>query len=367
MYPQIKTSEDIKRVLKSAYPDLKLWQSMLVMFGPSPYNEPAHYQHEVNQNMADYVDVLVETEDEMLEQYNIAPETYESFLPDWVLRMGDEINRDKSDTPRNPAMNYGHDDDHFIGGETYATPKKEDYDKVITTPLPASTPTVMIDPQALAKVQYWVEECPQEVGGMGKLIRTKDNALLVTEAYLLEQQVTYSDFEIEADAMAKLMHETIKVPGQMMFWWHSHVNMDVFWSSTDTETIRTIGDEGMLLSTVFNKRGESRTALYIGSPKNSVRPDIFIDDMELLVRCNPDTLDTVALKKEFDEKVKLSKGYGVYGGKYDGYNNREYWKELDRAIQLKENLKKKKKIRVKNKGVNNVKQISETTGHPSTK
>lgn len=41
----------------------------------------------------------------------------------------------------------------------------------------------------------------------------------------------------------------------------SHVNMNVFWSSTDTETITSIGKNGLCAATVFNKKEEMRSAI----------------------------------------------------------------------------------------------------------
>lgn len=37
--------------------------------------------------------------------------------------------------------------------------------------------------------------------------------------------------------------------------------MNVFWSSTDTETIKSIGKNGMCAATVFNKKDEMRSAI----------------------------------------------------------------------------------------------------------
>lgn len=127
---------------------------------------------------------------------------------------------------------------------------------------PAPTFNLVITPGVWEKVMYWVRACPKEIGGMGKVVYDPaTKAFTVTEAYLLHQEVTGSETELDDSSLATLMYETRNDPGHLKWWWHSHVNMDTFWSGTDRSTIDTFGKRGWFTATVFNKSGKYRSAL----------------------------------------------------------------------------------------------------------
>jgi|SRR5690625_1852362 len=115
--------------------------------------------------------------------------------------------------------------------------------------------------RAYSKIQQWVQLCPKEISGYGT-VKIVDDHFVVTDAFLLEQEVTSVTTEIDALATAHLMDELSdreEELGELRLWWHSHVDMDVFWSATDEEAIRTIRGNPYLVSSVFNKKGEVRT------------------------------------------------------------------------------------------------------------
>ena len=188
-------------------------------------------------------------------------------------------------------------------------------------------PTVHILPEVYEKIMFWVDECPKEISGMGKVV-VKDGAYWVTEAYLLEQEVSASTTDIDAESLGKLMAETIREEGHLNFWWHSHVNMGAFWSGTDTDTIEEIGANGFCLATVFNKKRDYRTAFYQGG--DDFLPSIFVDQIETLITPLADESQHEAWRKEMKDKVR-EKTYtppthnsyynytgGMEKGKYNG-------------------------------------------------
>lgn len=135
---------------------------------------------------------------------------------------------------------------------------------------------VIIAPDALAKIRFWVDISPIEVSGMGK-VKFKDGAYYVSEVYLLEQENSSADTEIDPAALAKCQYETRDEEGHLNFWWHSHHTMGVFWSNTDYEAIEQIGKRGMVVATVFNKKRECRSAFYQGG--DDFLPAIFVDEL----------------------------------------------------------------------------------------
>lgn len=123
-------------------------------------------------------------------------------------------------------------------------------------------PKVIIDNQVYRKIMHWVNKSDHEVSGLGIVALEPDGIMRVTHAMLLPQVNTGTSTDIEPEDAAKMLYKCKDLPGDLRFWWHSHVNMEVFWSGTDMDTIKKIGAGGWFLSTVFNKKREMRTAFY---------------------------------------------------------------------------------------------------------
>src|SRR5690625_7291909 len=60
--------------------------------------------------------------------------------------------------------------------------------------------------RAYSKIQQWVQLCPKEISGYGT-VKIVDDHFVVTDAFLLEQEVTSVTTEIDALATAHLMDE----------------------------------------------------------------------------------------------------------------------------------------------------------------
>lgn len=132
---------------------------------------------------------------------------------------------------------------------------------------------VQIDDKVFRKVMHWVNKSDFEVSGLGKVEYDKENKVLhVVDAILLPQKNTSVSTEIDAEAIGKVMYQLRASP---RWWWHSHVNMGVFWSGTDLDTIKQLGNGGWFLSTVFNKRQEMKSAFCQSAPIT-----MFVDDIE---------------------------------------------------------------------------------------
>lgn len=121
---------------------------------------------------------------------------------------------------------------------------------------------LVIRPEVHQKVMYWVDKCHLEVSGFGKVVYHQGtDTFEVIAAYLLDQEVGPVHTNIDAASLGKLMYQTHKEEGELKWWWHSHVNMSTFWSGTDKDTIKELGHQGWAVATVFNKKGEHRSAL----------------------------------------------------------------------------------------------------------
>lgn len=134
---------------------------------------------------------------------------------------------------------------------------------------------VVIDQQVYQKVMYWVNKSNYEVSGLGNVVfEPETNTLRVIDAIMLPQKNTGTTTDIEGADVAKAMFQLRNSPGTLRWWWHSHVNMGVFWSGTDISTIQTLGNGGWFCATVFNKRNETKSAFCQKTPVRLLVPDI---------------------------------------------------------------------------------------------
>jgi hypothetical protein len=142
-------------------------------------------------------------------------------------------------------------------------------------------PKIVIPRDLHRKIQYFVDRSDVEVSGLGTIIWNKDkNQFEVTSVHALSQKNSAASTELDAEAICDLMSKLgVAQVEHLKFWWHSHVNMGVFWSGTDHEAIKQIGGQGWVVASVFNKKKEVKSAYYTGQHLFPV----FIDDLTLEV------------------------------------------------------------------------------------
>lgn len=139
---------------------------------------------------------------------------------------------------------------------------------------------IRIDIPVYQKILHWVDKSQVEISGLGKVVM-EDGVFVVKSASLAKQVNTGTHTEMAGPAVAKMMYELRDEPGHLNFWWHSHCDMEVFWSGEDMATIYQIGDQGWCLATVFNHKHEYRAAYY--QKGTSFMPNIFVDEMNVTI------------------------------------------------------------------------------------
>lgn len=163
------------------------------------------------------------------------------------------------------------------------------------------TPKILIPATIMQKLQFIVDNCDLEVSGLGTVIYDKEeNAYRVTNAILLDQEVGSAHTDLDDQAVAKALYDTRNDEGELAFWWHSHVNMNTFWSSQDHATMEAIGKNGLCVAVVMNKKEEIRGAIVM-APQNM--PTVKLDDVKIEVEYTYD-FDTTALLAEIKQKVR---------------------------------------------------------------
>lgn len=156
---------------------------------------------------------------------------------------------------------------------------------------------VIYDELAYNKIMHWCKKAaPQEISGLGNVTYDKEAGVMrVTDVWLLEQENGAATTDIDDEAVGKLMykHHTLtregEIEGDLKLWWHSHVNMGVFWSGTDMDTIQQLGDGGWFLNSVFNLKEEIKTCISMTDPMK-----LFIDDIPTFI--NAEEVDSDLVK-----------------------------------------------------------------------
>jgi hypothetical protein len=114
---------------------------------------------------------------------------------------------------------------------------------------------VAISRNEFEKLKSYVLGVKTEISGLG-LVERRKNIFYIHEIFLLEQEVSAASATIDPVAISKLMNRLIKEdrnPTDLKFWWHSHANMEAFWSGTDDSTIEKFASKDYSLSLVINK------------------------------------------------------------------------------------------------------------------
>ncbi len=191
------------------------------------------------------------------------------------------------------------------------------------------------------KIQHWVDKADFEVSGFGKVQYFKESdTFFVSDAYLVKQEGSSAFTDIDSAGLAQLMYKTKDIPGLLNFWWHSHVNMSVFWSDTDKSTIMELGAQGLCVATVFNKKREMRSAVCAKMTGVFGDKTLFWDEV-------PTTIDTAAVQvpeewnKEFDDNVQRKKwdapGTGAKGYlRENGNDSSDSWNKEAREAWEKD-------------------------------
>ena len=167
-----------------------------------------------------------------------------------------------------------------------------------------------IENEVYQKVMHWVNKADFEVSGFG-VIEIEDGVPVVKDAILLDQVGSSAETEIDPNDINKAEYMLRDHPGEMRWWWHSHVNMAVFWSGTDQATIAQLGSQGWFFHTVFNKKNEYRTAFScpnkLETPFEAVSPVYFKDEIETEFIELIDEEKIAIWDKSYDEKVREKK------------------------------------------------------------
>ena len=187
------------------------------------------------------------------------------------------------------------------------------------------------------KINHMVQKGgSHECSGLG-VTRLVGNKIYVDDIIMVKQRNSGGTTDMEADAVAKAMYHFRNHEGVMNFWWHSHADMGVFWSGTDSATINQIGQGGMCVAAVFNKKREVKAAVscLIETPFSETPVSLFLDDIPVSAETQiPEEMKT-AWDAEYDDSVEKKtyhySGTSAYGG---GGTSQMGFRETSRETSL---------------------------------
>jgi hypothetical protein len=164
----------------------------------------------------------------------------------------------------------------------------------------------------MKRIKYYTQAADGEVSGLGTVIKDEKGRHVVNKVFLLEQESSGADTELDTEAISKLMTDMMaknEDPALLKFWWHSHANMGVFWSGTDDSCAETLSKE-FAFSLVVNKAGDLRCRLDLYNPFR-----ITFDGIKVTEIIQEDASLKEQCEKEIKEKVKSP------GGRWQNWKN----------------------------------------------
>lgn len=162
-----------------------------------------------------------------------------------------------------------------------------------------------------AKMMAYVDAVDGEISGMGEVQRI-GNSYIVKDVWLLKQECSGTSTAIDAVSLADLRAEVFsqgKARDGFQLWWHSHANMDTFWSGTDKATMDMfMQDIDWMLFVVANKKRSVRARVEYRKPVGVVFEDVAVAVQSEVM------FDKTAVEAEVKAKVSDKRWSGYTGG-----------------------------------------------------
>ena len=162
--------------------------------------------------------------------------------------------------------------------------------------------------------------CSVEISGMGQL-KPYNDGYIVTKIHLPKQQCSGVETEMDADELGVLEYECedgeFKDDGELIWWWHSHVDMGTFWSVTDHNAIDQLAAHGRVVATVFNRKFSMKTAYKQAASDDGFYPPVFSDDLVTVIIPSSDIEQHIEDKVSEQERIITT----YKGSKPPAFNN----------------------------------------------
>lgn len=161
-----------------------------------------------------------------------------------------------------------------------------------------------ITSDAYTKLWYFICECDQEITGFGKVRKTDEDMLEIFDIEIFPQEVSGTHATLDDEALAQFIADKVRAGEDIAayrVWWHSHVNLEAFFSAIDTGTIDISTEFPYLISIVGNKKGVFKSRIDIFEPIRLTQ------DLTLEISDDENVLEWV--REEIAQKVETTTFY----------------------------------------------------------
>lgn len=162
-------------------------------------------------------------------------------------------------------------------------------------------PRIFILLKAKSKLDAYINQCPTEISGLGKVVKIGDD-FVIEDIFLLKQVCSPTHTQLDKNDLAEYMlsaasrGESLR---NIRVWWHSHAYLDSFWSTEDDSTATSFRGEWMI-SIVGNKKGKFLVRLDLFKPFR-----VTFDELPLVVKL-PDSKNlSDDIEREIAQKVDV--------------------------------------------------------------
>ena len=164
------------------------------------------------------------------------------------------------------------------------------------------------------KIMAYATICDLEISGFCEVeYNEARSAFIAGEPYLLRQEVTGGSTHMDEEAVSAFNLERIKAGATQLprLWWHSHVNMEAFFSAIDEGTLKDLQNDSFIIALVVNKRKNMKAKAYVYSQTATnllgfqfeEKLQTEIDPLPIQIEFEYERIPE-SLKKEVEEKVK---------------------------------------------------------------
>lgn len=180
-----------------------------------------------------------------------------------------------------------------------------------------------------------------EISGLGEIEWDNDQPRVSKLCPLMKQKCSGADTEIDWQAASELFGSS-ECPEKIRFSWHSHVNMGVFMSGTDTANVESYGKVGAqyLFSLVVNKKREMCMQYDVFKPIHMTTKDVKMD-----IQYETDKKLLAAITAEVAEKVEKPAPVIHVGGEKWVRDEHGLFKQEEQEYTLEDYVKEKKQAK----------------------
>ena len=186
---------------------------------------------------------------------------------------------------------------------------------------------IIVSQLANSKIKHMVSAVKTEIGALISGHITIDGDVYVSDVYMTKQIVTSGAIDFDQDSCNAAVLKAMMNDEMLIGWVHSHADMGVFWSTTDTDTIdKLINFAGTFIcSIVSNHKLEALGRIdYISTSVFGERQEI-INNVPIMVDYDYPEDVKAAFQADIDEYVKEKPAY-VSKTKVDYTKQQSYWR-----------------------------------------